>query len=33
LPIPSDLSGKINAGEEVEVIEAMGRRILSRALS
>ncbi len=33
LPIPDDLSGKINAGMEVEVIEAMGRRMLSRVLS
>ena len=33
LPIPDDLSGKLNAGSEVEVIEAMGRRMLSRLLN
>jgi translation initiation factor 5A len=33
LPIPEDLSGKLNAGSEVEVIEAMGRRMLSRLLN
>ncbi|MCL4373460.1 MAG: translation initiation factor IF-5A [Candidatus Marsarchaeota archaeon] len=33
LPIPPDLAGKVNAGAEVEVLEAMGRRILSRILS
>ena len=30
LPIPEELKGKIAAGNEVEVMEAMGRRMLSR---
>ncbi|MCL5092095.1 MAG: translation initiation factor IF-5A [Candidatus Marsarchaeota archaeon] len=30
LPIPAELKGKIAAGNEVEVMEAMGRRMLSR---
>ncbi|MGC8651837.1 MAG: translation initiation factor IF-5A [Candidatus Micrarchaeia archaeon] len=33
LPIPSDLAGKVNPGAEVEVLEAMGRKLLSRILS
>ncbi|MGC8669940.1 MAG: translation initiation factor IF-5A [Candidatus Micrarchaeia archaeon] len=33
LPIPADLAGKINSGAEVEVLEAMGRRMLSRVLN
>ncbi len=33
LPIPEDMQGKIKAGEEVELIEAMGRHALSRVIS
>ncbi len=32
LPIPDDLKGKIESGSMVEVIEAMGRRAISRVL-
>ncbi len=30
LPIPDELKGKIAAGNEIEVMEAMGRRMISR---
>jgi len=33
LKIPEELKGKLNAGAEVEVMVAMGRRALSRILS
>ncbi len=33
LPIPEDLRGKVNPSAEVEVMEAMGRKALSRILS
>jgi translation initiation factor 5A len=32
LPIPQELSGKLRSGIEVEVLEATGRRALSRIL-
>lgn len=32
LPIPEEFAGKLNPGTEVEVIEAMGQRALSRIL-
>ncbi len=32
LPIPEELAGKVNAGAEVEVLEAMGRRAISRTI-
>ncbi|MEM0201742.1 MAG: translation initiation factor IF-5A [Candidatus Micrarchaeaceae archaeon] len=33
LPIPEELQGKLKAGEEVELIEAMGRHALSRLIN
>ena len=33
LPIPEELQGKLKAGEEVELIEAMGRHALSRVIN
>lgn len=33
LPVTEEFTGKLRAGNEVEVIEAMGRRALSRILS
>lgn len=33
IPIPEELRGKVIAGGEVEVMEAMGRKALSRVLS
>jgi translation initiation factor 5A len=30
LPIPDDLKGKVVAGSEVEILEAMGRKALSK---
>ncbi|MGI0100845.1 MAG: translation initiation factor IF-5A [Candidatus Micrarchaeaceae archaeon] len=33
LPITDEFRGKLNAGAEVEVMEAMGKRALSRVLS
>ncbi|MEM3985016.1 MAG: translation initiation factor IF-5A [Candidatus Micrarchaeaceae archaeon] len=33
LPIPEELQGKLEAGEEVELIEAMGRHALSRVIN
>lgn len=33
IKITSEFSGKLNAGAEVEVIEAMGRKALSRVLT
>ena len=30
LPIPDDLKGKLEAGKEVEIMETMGRKALSR---
>ncbi len=32
LPIPEDFTGKVIAGNEVETIEAMGKRAISRVL-
>ncbi len=32
LPIPQELKDKIKAGQEVEVLESMGKRLLSRIL-
>ncbi len=32
LPIPEELKGKLQSGREVEVLEATGRRALSRVL-
>ncbi len=32
LPIPEDLKGKLHSGNEVEILEATGRRALSKAL-
>jgi translation initiation factor 5A len=32
LPIPEELKGKLSSGNEVEVLEATGRRALSKAL-
>jgi translation initiation factor 5A len=32
LPIPEDFAGKVAAGNEVETIEAMGKRAISRLL-
>ncbi|MDE1857236.1 MAG: translation initiation factor IF-5A [Candidatus Micrarchaeota archaeon] len=33
LQIPDELSGKVGAGAEIEVMEAMGRKMISRILS
>ena len=33
LPITDELQGKLNPGAEVEILEAMGRRALSRMLT
>ncbi|EQD46261.1 translation initiation factor eIF-5A, partial [mine drainage metagenome] len=33
LPIPEELQGKLKAGEEVELLEAMGRQALSRIIN
>ena len=33
LPIPEELRGKLKAGEEVELLEAMGRHALSRVIN
>jgi len=33
LKIPEELAGKLSAGSEVEVMEAMGKRAIARALS
>ena len=33
MPIPDEFSGKLNPGYEVEVMEAMGRKMLARILS
>ena len=32
LPVPEDLRGKLKSGNEVEIIEASGRRAISRNL-
>jgi len=32
LPIPEELRGKVNAGNDVEVLEAMGRRAMSKVI-
>ncbi|MCL5262350.1 MAG: translation initiation factor IF-5A [Candidatus Marsarchaeota archaeon] len=33
LPIPQELAGSVTAGNEVEIIEAMGRRAISRTVN
>ncbi|MCL4411386.1 translation initiation factor IF-5A [Candidatus Marsarchaeota archaeon] len=33
LPIPQELAGSVTAGNEVEIIEAMGRRAISRPVN
>lgn len=33
LPIPEDMTGKLAAGNEIEVLEALGRRALSRIVN
>ena len=33
LPIPSDMADKIKSGDEIEVIESMGKQAISRVLS
>ncbi len=33
LPIPSDMADKIKSGDEIEIIESMGKQAISRVLS
>ncbi|MCL4375266.1 hypothetical protein M1394_00495 [Candidatus Marsarchaeota archaeon] len=32
LPVPADMTDKIKSGEEIEIIESMGRKAISRVM-